>query len=196
MEEQKKIFAIVGMAGSGKTEAVGYLKEKFHWPKVYFPESLFEEIEKRGLELNWENERKMREGLRKEHGKGVFAKLSLPKIQKALKQSDVALVESLYSWDEYRIVQKAFGDVFNVIAIYASPAVRFSRLQTRKIRPIKTFKEFQQRDVNEIEKTDKGGPIAMADFMVSNEGAFTDLHYQLDRIMEKEGLIKHIDENE
>lgn len=196
MKEKQKIFAVVGMAGSGKTETIEYLKKKFHWPWIYFPESLFDEIEKRELELNWDNERKMREGLRKEHGKGVFAKLSLPKIQKGLKQSDVVLVESLYSWDEYKIVQKVFPDMFKVIAIYASPAVRFSRLQSRKVRPIKTFKEFQERDENEIEVTEKGGPIAVADFLVINEGTIEDLHEQLDQIMEREGLIKHIAEEE
>lgn len=192
IEEKQKIFAVVGMAGSGKTETIEYLKKKFHWPRIYFPESLFDEIEKRGLELNWDNERKMREDLRKEHGNGVFAKLSLPKIQKGLKQSDVVLVESLYGWDEYKIVQKVFPDMFEVIAVYASPAVRFSRLQTRKVRPIKTFKEFQERDENEIEVTKKGGPIAVADFLVTNEGAIEDLYEQLDQIMEKEGLIEHI----
>lgn len=192
IKQKKKIFAIVGMCGGGKTQAIEYLQEKFHWPKVYFPEALFEEIEKQGLELNWENERKMREGLRKEHGKGVFAKLSLDKIQKGLKQSDVVLIESLYSWSEYKIIKKVFGDAFKVIAVYASPAIRFSRLRSRKVRPMKTFKEFEDRDANEIEVAEKGGPIAVADFLVNNEGTLEDLKKQLDKIMEKEELIKNI----
>ena len=189
-KHHKKIFAVVGMAGSGKTEVVKYLQAKFRWPKVYFPESLFDEIEKRGLELNWDNERKMREGLREEHGKGVFAKLSLPKIQKRLKQSGVVLVESLYSWDEYKIIKRAHPDYFEVIAVYASPAIRFERLQNRKIRPIKTFKEFQERDENEIKVTGKGGPIAVADHTIINHGSINNLHGEIDRIMIEDGIME------
>lgn len=191
-KHHKKIIAVVGMAGSGKTEVIEYLKKKFHWPRVYFPESLFDGIEKRGLELNWDNERKMREGLREEHGKGVFAKLSLPKIQKRLKQNDVVLVESLYSWDEYKIIKRAYSDYFEVIAVYASPAVRFERLQNRKIRPIKTFKEFQERDENEIKVTDKGGPIAIADHTIINHGSINNLHREVDKIMIEEGIIENL----
>lgn len=186
----KKIIAVVGMAGSGKTEVVKYLQEKFRLPKVYFPESLFDEIKKRGLELNWDNERKMREGLRKEHGEGVFAKLSLPKIQKSLEQSDVVLVESLYSWDEYQIIKRSYPDYFEAIAVYASPAVRFERLQNRKIRPIKTFKEFQERDENEIKVTGKGGPIAVADHTIINHGSINNLHRKADRIIIEEGIME------
>ncbi|MEA1926503.1 MAG: AAA family ATPase [Patescibacteria group bacterium] len=189
-KHHKKIFAVVGMAGSGKTEAIEYLKRKFHWPKVYFPESLFNEIEKRGLELNWDNERKMREGLRGEHGQGVFAKLSLPKIQKMFKQSDVVLVESLYSWDEYKIIKRSYPDYFEVIAVYASPAVRFERLQNRKIRPIKTFKEFQERDESEIKVTGKGGPIAIADHTIINHGSINNLYSEVDKIMVEEGITE------
>ena len=31
------------------------------------------------------------------------------------------------------------------------------------------------RDISEIEKTNKGGPIAMADFMIINEASLIDL---------------------
>ncbi|MEA2006960.1 MAG: AAA family ATPase [Patescibacteria group bacterium] len=191
-EKKKKIFAIAGMCGGGKTEAIEYLQEKFHWPKVYLPEALFEEINKLGLERNWKNEKKMRVGLRKKQGKGVFAKLSLDKIKNGLKQSDVVLIESLYSWSEYKIIKRIFGDAFKVIAIYSSPAVRFSRLRGRKVRPMKTYKEFEERDASEIEVAEKGGPIAAADYMVINEGTKEEFKEKLDRIMEKEEIIKNI----
>ena len=120
MKKSKKIFAIVGMCGSGKSEVVKYLQEKYRWPKIYLPATLFEEIEKRGMETNWKNEELMRKKLREEEGVGVFAKLALSKIKKELENGEVIILESLYSWTEYRIIKKAYPDYFKVIAVVAS----------------------------------------------------------------------------
>jgi dephospho-CoA kinase len=188
MYKKKKIFAIVGMAGSGKSEAVDYLKEKFRWPHVYFGQVIFDEMKKQGLEMNQKNERKTREKLREDEGMGVCALKSLESVGKALEKSNNVLIESLYSWDEHKIMKRAYPDYYKVIAVFASPAVRFSRLKSRKERPLKTFEDFEQRDRTEIEKTDKGGPIAVADYMIINDGSIDDLHREVDRILIKEGI--------
>lgn len=188
MNKKKKIFAIVGMAGSGKSEAVNYLKEKFRWPHVYFGKVIFDEMKKQGLEINQKNERETREKLRQEEGMGVCALRSLEEVGRALQKSNCVLVESLYSWDEHKIMKRAYPDYYKVIAVFAAPAVRFSRLKNRKERPLKTFEDFEQRDRTEIEKTDKGGPIAAADYMINNEGSIDDLHREMDRVMMKEGI--------
>ncbi len=185
----KKVLAIVGMAGCGKTEAVKYLQEKFDWPKVYFPETLFEELQARGLEFTQDNERPLREELREKEGPGVFATRSLPKIEDHLKTSSVVIIESLYSWAEYKIIKQHFPDFFKTIAIYSSPAMRFARLRNRAERPIATYEEFQKRDWSEIENTDKGGPIAIADYTISNLGTIETLHQELDQVMISEGLL-------
>ena len=44
------------------------------------------------------------------------------------------------------------------------------RLSKRKIRPL-TEEEARSRDISEIENLHKGGPIAMADFLVVNDGS-------------------------
>lgn len=190
MQEKRKVFAIVGMAGTGKSEVIKYLQKKYRWPKVYIPEILFEELKKQNLELNWKNEKKIREEMRKEHGQNVFVERSLPKIREELKSSRVVILESLYGWGEHEILKKAYPDYFTVIGVWASPAVRFERIKNRSYRPIKTFKEFQERDRNEIEVTEKGGPIAIADYMLLNNGSIDDIHREIDRIMIKEGLME------
>lgn len=181
----KKIYALVGMAGSGKSEAINYLQGKFSWPKIYMGAPTFERIEKEGLELNYENEKIIRERYRQELGMGAYALLALPKLKELLSNNDIVLLESMYSWDEYKIIKNEYGDAFKVIAIYASPATRLARLAQRKNwRPIEAAEELRQRDWTEIEGTDKGGPIAIADYTVVNEGGVDELHGKIDAIFD------------
>ena len=61
MSATRHIVAILGMPGSGKTEAIEYLEAKYHFPKVYFGQITIAEVEKRGLAVNPINERNVRE---------------------------------------------------------------------------------------------------------------------------------------
>ena len=96
----KIILAVVGLFGSGKTEAVEYLMKKTGWPKVYFGDVTFDEMKRINLEINEANERKTRERLRAEFGQLIYAHRTIEKIKK-LPDSANVLVESLYSWEEY-----------------------------------------------------------------------------------------------
>ena len=55
----KKLIAIVGMSGSGKSVASDYL-EKIGFNKIYFGGVVLSEVKKRGLEVNPEKEKKVR----------------------------------------------------------------------------------------------------------------------------------------
>ena len=126
----------------------------------------------------------MREKIRAELGMGAYAILSLPKVKKALENSDVVLVESLYSWDEYKIMKNEFNGSFEVIAVFGPPTLRFPRLIARKNwRPMNGYEEFKRRDWTEIEGTDKGGPIAIADHTLLNTSSLENLHEQIEKII-------------
>ena len=129
-----KVVSIVGMAGSGKSEVAGVFERK-GFEKIRFGDITDEEIKKRGLELNEENERHVRQQLRKEHGMAAYAKLNLPKIDALLKSADV-VVDGLYSWEEYTLLKSRYGDNFHVVAVWASPKTRYGRLAKRLIRPL------------------------------------------------------------
>jgi dephospho-CoA kinase len=175
-----KVISIVGMAGSGKSE-VARAFERNGFKKVRFGDITDEEIKKRGLELNEENERSVRQQLRKEHGMAAYAKLNLPKIDAWLSSSDV-VIDGLYSWEEYTLLKSRYGDDFHVVAVWASPKTRYNRLSKRKIRPL-TMEEAASRDVAELENTNKGGPIAMADFTIINESSLEDLKKGTERVV-------------
>ncbi|HTX86964.1 MAG TPA: AAA family ATPase [Candidatus Nanoarchaeia archaeon] len=182
--KNKLILAVVGMAGSGKSEVVKYLVKKLNWPVVYLGAITFTWMKKRKIPINWKNEKEAREQIRRENGgMGAYAKLSLPAIAALLKNNTGVIVESLYSWSEYKILKNKFGDNFKVVAALASPAIRFKRLKTRKnSRPMKNYAEFQTRDYSEIENIEKGGPIVMADYLIVNESTLKDLRKKLNGI--------------
>ena len=177
-----KVVSIVGMPGSGKSE-VAKVFEEGGFTRIRFGDVTDEEIAKRGLELNEENERHIRELLRKERGMWAYAELNLPRIDSALKYSDV-VIDGLYSWEEYTFLKAHYGDDFCVVAVWASPKTRYSRLTSRLNRHL-TWEEAANRDRAEIENLNKGGPIAMADFTIINESSLASLKKETKRIIER-----------
>jgi len=176
-----KIIAVIGMCGSGKSEAVKFF-EQHGYKKVYFGGVVMEEMKRLGLEVNEANERMTRENLRKEFGMGAMAVKSLDKIEAFYKEANV-VIESLYSWDEFKIVKEKFGESFNLLTVYTTKALRYERLAKRLFRPL-TEDEARTRDYSEIEKLDKGGPIAFTDYLVINDGKLDGLNQKLNKYLQ------------
>jgi len=172
----KRIVALVGMCGSGKSIVNDYFKA-LGYTSVYFGGITMDELQKRGLEVTPSNEKMVREGLRKQYGPGAFAILNLPKIEAVLANGNV-IIDGLYSWSEYKILKEKFGDDLVVISVYAPPKIRYERLSSRPVRPIASD-EAKQRDYAEIENIEKGGPIAMADYTLLNDKDLDSLKEQL-----------------
>ena len=176
------MVVIVGMAGAGKTE-VASVFEQNGFTRIRFGDVTDEEVEKRGLELNEENERYVRELLRQERGMAAYAKLNLPAIDSALKTSGV-VIDGLYSWEEYIFLKEYYGEGFAVVAVWASPKTRYARLTGRPDRG-RTLEEAASRDKTEIENINKSGPIAMADFTITNESSLDDLKKETKKIISR-----------
>lgn len=175
-----KIIAIIGMCGSGKSEAVKFFVEN-GYKRVYFGEVVMNEVKRLGLEVNELNERQTRENLRKELGMGAMAVKSLEKIESFFNEGNV-VIESLYSWEEFKIVKEKFGEAFKLLTIYTTKDLRYARLLKREIRPL-TKEESESRDISEIEKLHKGGPIAFTDYLVVNDGTMEELNKQLGKYL-------------
>jgi dephospho-CoA kinase len=113
----------------------------------------------------------------------AYARLNQPRIDSALEHSD-AVIDGLYSWEEYTFLKTCYGEAFRVVAVWTSPATRYRRLTTRAERPL-TPAEAANRDRAEIENINKGGPIAMADFTIINESSLEGLRQAAERIITK-----------
>ncbi len=176
----KKIVAIVGMCGSGKSVASDVLVEK-GWKKVYFGGVTLEKLEENGLEINPANEKMMREKLRSELGMGAYAKILLPRIKEYASESNTVL-DGLYSWDELKILREELGDSLTVVAIIVDRKLRYERLGKREFRPL-TEEEALDRDLSEIENIAKAGPIAHADYYILNNGTIEEYTNRLEEIL-------------
>ena len=175
-----KIIAIVGMAGAGKSE-VAHLFEQSGYVRIRFGDVTDEEVGRRGLRLNETNERFVREALRAEHGMAAYAILNLPRIDALLKSSNV-VVDGLYSWEEYMLLKERYGGTLSLVAVWSSPSTRYQRLGSRAVRPL-TVDQAASRDKAEIENSNKGGPIAMADFTIINESSIEELEKEAKRVL-------------
>lgn len=181
-----KILAVVGMSGSGKSVAVDYLTEK-GTPKVYFGGMILKEVERRGLEINPENEKFVREDVREKFGKDWVVRQVVDEVRGLISAGQKRIVlDGLYTWTEYKILKHEFPTELSVVAIVLPKSLRHKRVARRPERPLNAA-EIQERDRSEIENLEKGGPIAMADYYVLNDGTREEMAEQL------AGVLKEID---
>jgi len=187
----KKLIAVVGMSGSGKSIATDYLEEK-GWKKLYFGGITYKLMEQAGVKRteDGKSEKEFREKLRKEHGPECYAKFLEEDIKEALKEHDVVL-DGLYSWYEYLYLIERFPNL-KLICIMADKEIRYERVGKRVERPFNR-ENIKYRDLSEIENLAKGGPIAYADYFLLNNGDIDcyikRLHEILEKIDTQEGMM-------
>lgn len=182
--EKLKILAFVGLAGSGKSTAVEHFTQK-NYPKVYFGGVVLQEMKEAGIEITAENEKQFREKLRKEHGKDVIAKRIIEQIHNLADAGQRRIIaDGLYTWTEYKLLKSAFPGELVLAAVVAPRRLRYRRLSQRDYRPL-TSSEAYDRDQSEIENLEKGGPIAIADHYIINDGSVESFNKQLDVLAEE-----------
>ena len=174
------LILVVGMPGTGKSTVVKFLERK-GWPTIYFGQITLDEIIRRDMPNSEKTEKEVRESLRREHGNAVYAEMSMRCITQNLQDSPT-IVDGLYSWDEYKFLRTHIANPMYIIAVCADRQMRYARLARRSSRPLKLV-EAEKRDFAEIENIQKGGPIAIADFTILNNGLEQDLDTAVSRVV-------------
>lgn len=172
----KKYIAIVGLPGSGKTAAADFFR-LHNCAILRFGDQTDVGLAELGLPRTEENERMYREKIRRDLGMAAMAIKIEPRIKQAETNSDIIVLDGMRSWEEYQHLRKKYPQLI-VLSIYASPNVRYERLRKRSVRPL-TPVESRNRDQSEIENLNSGGPIAMADYVITNEGTRGDFEEAL-----------------
>ena len=178
-EHSCKIIALVGLAGSGKSSAVEYLTEK-GFPKIYFGGVIYKAMDEAGIEKTWDNQQQFREEIRRREGKDFVIKRVIKNIHDLINAGQNKIVlDGLYTWSEYKFLKHEFPGQVVVIAIVTPKYLRYQRMAKRAERPMQPH-EVDQRDWSEIENLEKGGPIAIADYFIINDGSLEQLHQKID----------------
>lgn len=178
MSDPIKLIAIVGMPGSGKSIAADYFRSK-GIPVLRFGDQTEIGLKELGLDINEKNEREYREKIREGLGMAAMAIKIEPRIYKAALDHSIIVLDGLYSWEEYVYLKEKFSQL-KLLAIFATLQTRYNRLAKRSVRPLNNA-EAQSRDRAEIEHLNKGGPIAMADYLIKNEGSPEEFEIDLKR---------------
>ena len=171
------LIALVGMPGSGKSVAAEFLGNETFLFCVLGDQTDIG-LKEHNLPRNEKNERWYREKLRLDFGMAAMAIKIEPRIVELSKTTNTIVLDGLYSWEEYVYLKHRFPQL-KLLGIYAPPPLRYARLSKRKIRPL-TEDEARSRDISEIENLHKGGPIAVADFLVVNDGSEKEFIAQLE----------------
>ena len=179
---QARAIALVGMPGAGKTICAEHLKRRGFFT-LRFGGVVVDEVQRRAWEVNPTNERIVREELRRLHGMAAMAVISLPALQEAVVSHRHIIIDGLYSFSEYKLLSSELGAPLLLLAIAAARRLRYQRLARRPDRPLSAA-EARERDFREIETLEKGGPIAIADYTLLNDGEPADLLRRLDALLD------------
>ena len=172
------------MPGAGKTTAIEYLSKK-GIPKVHFGGVVIEAIIKEGLEINETNSKLMRKKIRLDFGKDIIVNKIITQIEDLINAGQKQiLADGLYTWTEYKILKKVFARQITVVGIATPRIIRHKRLASRDNRPLSRH-DASTRDWSEIEELEKGGPFAIADYYITNDGTIEEYYSQIDNIVRK-----------
>jgi len=183
MTSSPRALALVGMPGAGKTLCAKHLEARGYF-QFRFGGIVVDEVVRRGWPINPENERIVREEFRANEGMDAIARRALPHLKTALETHRSIAIDGLYSFSEYKTLHHELRASMVVVAIISSRGLRYHRLASRAERPL-TAEEAETRDYQEIEKLEKGGPIAIADYTLLNDGEPVQLLAALDALTDQ-----------
>jgi len=188
---QNILLAVVGLCGTGKSETTDFIAKNYPFHPIYFGGYVINEVKRRNLEVNSQNEKIVREGLRKEFGMDVIARLSFDDIRNLLDTGKNVVIDGLYSFSEYKYLKNNIPHPFFLLAVHSSKKIRYERLWNRKTRPLSP-NEVDDRDFLEVNNLEKSQPIALADFHIVNDGLKANLHRKIRSVLQS--ILEMIDE--
>ena len=174
------LICITGMPGSGKS-IIAKAALDLELPVINMGDVVREETLKRYGNITPDLMRRVSADLRREYGNNIIAIRTLEKIKSLNKR--IIVIDGVRSLDEIKVF-KGYGDVV-IVAIHASPRTRFERIR-RRGRPgdPDNWDDFMKRDLVEL-SFGIGNVIALADYMIINEGSIEEAYKRAREILER-----------
>jgi dephospho-CoA kinase len=172
---QRIVLGLVGMPGSGKSEAANIGRE-YGFRVVVMGDVIRKEVARLQLEPTPENVGRVMLELRQQHSPSIVAQLCLTHI--ANTGGDRILIEGIRSMAEVTEFKDSFPQ-FIVLSIHSSPTTRLQRILHRgRSDDADNHHFFLERDQRELH-VGIGSVIALADYVVINEGTLPAFHKQI-----------------
>jgi len=176
------IIGLTGKNGSGKGEVANYLIER-GFDYYSLSDEIREEMKRQGIEVTRENLIPFANNLRNDKGPSYLAE----KILERLEPDKNYVVDSIRNPFEVEALRRRRD--FYLIAVKASPEARFERLKQRGRENDPTdYEKFLEIDAAEANNPDPSAQqldrtLEMADAMIENEGAISDLREKTNQIL-------------
>jgi dephospho-CoA kinase len=175
----KTAVIFCGMPGSGKSIGATVAKD-LGIPIFVMGDVVREEVTKRQLPHTPQSLGQMMLELREQFGPAIIAQRIVDKLQKI--SHSYVVIDGARSEAEIEEFKKAFSQVF-IVAVHASPSIRFQRLSQRgREDDAITQEEFHERDNRELD-IGIGRLIAQADIMIINEGQYEKLKSKIHQVL-------------
>jgi dephospho-CoA kinase len=177
------VIGIVGLPGSGKSEAANVAAEK-GVPVVTMGDVIRAECRERGLDPATEHGT-VAKALREENGPGAIAQRSLPLIDDERAGHDTVLVDGIRSDVEVETFREAFGESFVLVEIAAPFDVRAERLDLRgrDASEAEGGESLEDRDEREL-GFGMGEAMEMADVTVENTDSLAAFQERIERLID------------
>lgn len=165
-----RTYVVTGMPGAGKEEFVKVALER-GFKVVRMGDVVRDEASRRGIAMTDGGVGGFASAERQKHGPDIWAVRCLPYI----KERDT-VIDGSRSTFELEVFRKELGGRMRLVAINASPALRFERLRRRNRSDApRNEEEFRQRDEREL-GWGLADLIDQADIVIMNEGTLEAFH--------------------
>ncbi len=180
------LIGVCGFTGVGKSTALEIIREKVGGKRIYLGHAIYSALNDRGLPRTAENERMVREDLRKADA-AALAKLNAPAIDECLVSGQNALIDAVMSRAEFEFLQGHVSCPVHLLHVEAAFEVRLARLETRSERSM-TAKEVELRDQLEREKLQIDQVFRKATVRIPNESSIEEFGRCLATFLERAGV--------
>lgn len=178
------VIGIVGLPGSGKTE-VAKVAQRLNSAYVRMGDVVWAEVERRGLKLNEANVGIVANEIRQREGPAAIAKRCVPLIKERGVGKSAVVIDGVRSMAEVEEFRRAFRKNFHLLGIWASEGTRYSRVAKREREDdAASLMAFRGKDAREL-NWGMGEALALADFIIVNEGTLAELRRGAAGILKK-----------
>lgn len=170
-----RVVAIVGMPGSGKSEAATVARE-LDIPVVTMGDVIRSVCRDRGLAVTEDTMGMVATELREQDGLAAVAERTIPLIDDELEDHDVVLVDGIRGAAEVDRFEAAYGDTFRLVSVEVPFETRLERIRDRGRDPNAEAREdLRTRDEREL-GYGMGEAMEQADIVVTNTGSLEEFH--------------------